>query len=229
MFLSSQYYSDIATRFFLFYTREGRICDWREPHLHRNDFQSCTIPPDRHYRRRETMTGQACRLEVCEIEYGPLSCQTSLRKPLAGLDEDLLKRAFMCGYNFPSPDNLTPSRAAAAIWSWAPGHPPKPTGNQNLQTFISAKDGLWRSKGTNLTTHLPVACRRNDSALQYTWQLQIPLSPDSPCPDGFIPGIPRNGKENTHLQHILQHQGVQGARLIGIGQYMSVDTSRHFT
>jgi hypothetical protein len=28
-----------------------------------------------------------------------------------------------CGLNMPSPDLLTPARAAAHVWTWAPGHP----------------------------------------------------------------------------------------------------------
>jgi hypothetical protein len=39
------------------------------------------------------------------------------------LDELSLPAVAACGVNMPSPDLLTPERAAAAIWSWAPGHP----------------------------------------------------------------------------------------------------------
>lgn len=147
MFLSVEYYSDIPTRLLVFYTksapehlgnaldsvhREGRICDWREPHPETIDLQNCTIPPDRIYPRRPTMTGQACRLEVCEIEYGPFSCDlqwgsnacpgSKNKNDCSGaLDSSVLTEIFDCGFNFPSPDNLTPERAMSAIWSWAPG------------------------------------------------------------------------------------------------------------
>lgn len=39
------------------------------------------------------------------------------------LDELSLLAVAACGVNMPCPDLLTPQRAAAAIWSWAPGHP----------------------------------------------------------------------------------------------------------
>ena len=46
------------------------------------------------------------------------------------LDEELLPEAVACGLAQPAPDRLTPRRAAAAIWSWAPGHPHSAAGNQ---------------------------------------------------------------------------------------------------
>jgi hypothetical protein len=39
------------------------------------------------------------------------------------LDELSLPAASACALGMPCPDLLTPQRAAAAIWSWAPGHP----------------------------------------------------------------------------------------------------------
>ena len=44
-----------------------------------------------------------------------------MRRPL--LDEASLPDVTACGLNMPSPDSLVPERAAAAIWSWAPGQP----------------------------------------------------------------------------------------------------------
>jgi len=38
-----------------------------------------------------------------------------------------------CGLNVPSPDLLTPSKAAAAIWTWAPGHPYDPVTNEGVE------------------------------------------------------------------------------------------------
>ena len=39
------------------------------------------------------------------------------------LDEQSLPLVTACGLNMPSPDLLTPQRAAAAVWTWAPGQP----------------------------------------------------------------------------------------------------------
>ena len=45
-----------------------------------------------------------------------------------------------CGLNMPSPDLLTPERAAATIWTWAPGHPPPgptaPPGGRRLWSGV---------------------------------------------------------------------------------------------
>lgn len=34
-----------------------------------------------------------------------------------------IEAAQQCGFNFAAADDVTPARAAAAVWSWAPGHP----------------------------------------------------------------------------------------------------------
>ena len=39
------------------------------------------------------------------------------------LDEESLGEVASCGLNMPCPDLLTPKRAAAAVWTWAPGQP----------------------------------------------------------------------------------------------------------
>ena len=39
----------------------------------------------------------------------------------------LLPQLLGCGLSQPAPDLITPSKAAAAIWTWAPGHPYEPT------------------------------------------------------------------------------------------------------
>ena len=52
------------------------------------------------------------------------------RRPV--LDQERLPEAVACGLAQPAPDRLTPRRAAAAIWSWAPGHPHSADGNQVL-------------------------------------------------------------------------------------------------
>ncbi|GAX74847.1 hypothetical protein CEUSTIGMA_g2293.t1 [Chlamydomonas eustigma] len=54
-----------------------------------------------------------------------------------------------CGVNYPAPDLLTPERAAAHIWSWAPGHPSKGTPEQesrnNTCVYMERQDGRWRT------------------------------------------------------------------------------------
>ena len=43
------------------------------------------------------------------------------RRPV--LDEATLPLAAACGVNIPSPDAVTPARAAAGVWTWAEGQP----------------------------------------------------------------------------------------------------------
>lgn len=72
--------------------------------------------------------GRLFRTMTCELMYGPLNCDFvyhGVNAPL--LDEYALPQVIDCGLNVPSPDLLTPERTAAAIWTWAPGHPFDPS------------------------------------------------------------------------------------------------------
>lgn len=53
------------------------------------------------------------------------------------LDVDLSPDVTSCGLNMPSPDLLTPERAAAFIWTWAPGHPFTPSVSASLLSSIT--------------------------------------------------------------------------------------------
>lgn len=55
-----------------------------------------------------------------------------------------------CGLNMPSPDLLTPVRAAAAIWTWAPGHPFDPSygDDARLEKAVHAAGGGTDGQGT---------------------------------------------------------------------------------
>lgn len=65
-----------------------------------------------------------------------------LCRPL--LDEVTLPEVTRCGLNSPSPDSLTPARAAATIWSWADGHPYDPYFDRNppMQLWERLQDML---------------------------------------------------------------------------------------
>ena len=60
-----------------------------------------------------------CALIASSLIYASSCC-----RPL--LDEETLPDVSLCALNMPSPDLLTPSKVAATIWSWAPGHPMNP-------------------------------------------------------------------------------------------------------
>ncbi|CAH0480989.1 unnamed protein product [Peronospora belbahrii] len=98
------------------------ICDWQEPLLPLSPFPECR------FNQSETDSGipdanfTIFRPETSEIEYGFLNAngQIGLNKHL--LDEKSLPGVVDCGVNIPSPDNLTPKRMEATIWTVAKGH-----------------------------------------------------------------------------------------------------------
>ncbi len=67
------------------------------------------------------------------VEVHDFKCDV-VRRPL--LDEVSLPEVTRCGLNSPSPDSLTPARAAATIWTWADGHPYDPYFDQNPPTQL---------------------------------------------------------------------------------------------
>lgn len=71
----------------------------------------------------------------------------TLHRPL--LDEVSLPEVTRCGLNSPSPDSLTPERAAAMIWTWADGHPYNPYVDlsQPAQLWTMLQDVLRSSFG----------------------------------------------------------------------------------
>ncbi|GAB4815112.1 hypothetical protein N2152v2_002158 [Parachlorella kessleri] len=109
--------------------------------------------------------GTLFRVETCELEYGPLNCDFVFRgtnEPY--LDEATMPAVLGCGLNVPSPDLLTPSKAAAAIWTWAPGHPYDPITNEGAEAncaVMSASDGRWRAVPCEQA--LPSACRASSA------------------------------------------------------------------
>ncbi|CAD7702622.1 unnamed protein product [Ostreobium quekettii] len=189
------------------------MCDWTEPSLGAllvSPSCSCIVeqpgqPCD------PTMYGQVMRVETCELTYGVFDCglhASDSDGPI--LDNVTLPRAYDCGINFPSPDLLTPQRAAATIWSWAPGQPQKnSTANGPMCVYISASDGRWRSQPCQ--AGLPTACRQVGHRPRWRWALEE--SNDGGCPTGFVARAPRHALENSALQRMLQGAGLAVARL----------------
>jgi hypothetical protein len=160
----------------LVFPRDTGICSWTEPSL-----QSVSGAPECVYNGvTELFTGSLVRVSTCELEYGPLNCEFIWKGGNAPyFDEASIPGVVDCGVNIPSPDLLTPSRAAAAVWTWAPGHPfssnnsSEDYGAENDDgddddaipscALISASDGRWRSAPcsptTNTTSSIPTVCR----------------------------------------------------------------------
>ncbi|KAG7674064.1 hypothetical protein Ndes2526B_g02453 [Nannochloris sp. 'desiccata'] len=161
------------------FPRDTGICSWTEPSL-----QSVSAAPECVLNGvTELFTGSLVRVSTCELEYGPLNCEFVWKGGnIPYFDEASIPGVVDCGVNIPSPDLLTPSRAAAAVWTWAPGHPFSSSSNANMHSInggggggggdaraaecaiISASDGRWRSApcstvSTTTNSTLPAVCR----------------------------------------------------------------------
>lgn len=142
-----------------------------------------------------------------------------------------------CGLNMPSPDLLTPVRAAATIWTWAPGHP-YDTSDQRQEAslaaalrrkagghsagstaaancgVLSASDARWRAVPCGLAA-LPSACRQQNTSLSAPdggWVLNSTL-PRGSCLPGSQYDLPRHPRENYLLAAALQRAGHEAAWL----------------
>ena len=151
-----------------------------------------------------------------------------------------------CGLNMPSPDLLTPNRAAAAVWTWAPGHPfnfssdgepaiqrgvpARPLRAWRAQAdagscaVLSAADARWRTALCTAAAR-PSACRLRNasiSALGGGWLLDASL-PRGMCPPGAQFDLPRHPRENYLLAAALQRAGHEAAWLPLHGPEWSTD------
>lgn len=152
-----------------------------------------------------------------------------------------------CGLNQPAPDLLTPMRAAAAIWTWAPGHPFEPSyadgqlgeAAQKLVQqggaavaappancgVISASDARWRAEPCGLPA-LPSACRLQNASLGASdggWVVVDGTLPRGTCPPGTQYDLPRHPRENYLLAAALQRAGHEAAWLPVHGPEWSTD------
>ena len=206
MFVSS---SDYGTEMEPYVFARGAVCNWQEPSLADIDASSCAGTarfPD----------GTLLRTPSCEIQYGPLNCDFAMRNENSPvLDEASLPGVLACGLNVPAPDLLTPQRAAAAVWTWAPGYPPShPTGCDDV-AYVAASDGRWRTATSGAScadlVRLPLACRVLESPLSRPSWLLV----ESPgvCPNGTVGGPPRYPRENLALVTKVRSGSHHGARI----------------
>lgn len=212
----------------IMFSKEGRktVCGWTEPDFHVFVGEPECLATGNPY-TGETLAGKIFRVITCELYYGPMNCNfewSSSNDPL--LDESSLPEVSRCGLNMPSPDLLTPSRAAATIWSWAPDHPfPDTTDPPSILqsmlrvwktvlngfrdpqdcAFIARDDGRWRTGSCTMAG--PTACRLQNG----TWLLQD--GDRGACPEGSSFAVPSHSKENTALQMRLQNSSFGAAWL----------------
>eukprot|EP00955_Chlamydomonas_euryale_P037561 350808-Chlamydomonas_euryale.AAC.7 len=178
-------------------------------------------------------SGGIARVLGCELLYGPADCHFGFGPPNDGLtmDDGDVSAVTPCGVNWPSPDRLVPSRAAAHLWGWADGHPSAnpasgaPTPPERGCAFASAYDGRWRAAPCDDGGAAPgasvLACRAVDGAppvgrhavaptADVLWKLPA-LS--GQCPQGTSPDVPHTAFENLLLQQAMTAAGAVQARL----------------
>ncbi|KAL3139980.1 hypothetical protein ABBQ38_004267 [Trebouxia sp. C0009 RCD-2024] len=205
------------------FTKDGTVCGWREPPLrHFVGEPICSVETNGTFPADgATLSGELYRVTTCELQYGPMNCDFvwgATNEPL--LDEVSLPEVTRCGLNSPSPDSLTPERAAAMIWTWADGHPYDPyldlsqaaqlwsmlqdvlraafggTDTKAECGAISTQDGRWRA--LKCSRGIPTACRGPAGE----WQLATGLR--GSCPPGYLWQVPHHAKENMQLQMLLK-------------------------
>lgn len=96
------------------------ICNWTEPSLPMNPFPSCDFSKPALSPADTNLT--LFRPETSEIEYGFLNADGQVGKNKYLLTEKTLPDVVNCGANIPSPDNITPKRMEATIWTLEQNH-----------------------------------------------------------------------------------------------------------
>ncbi|EFN52069.1 hypothetical protein CHLNCDRAFT_139316 [Chlorella variabilis] len=182
----------------LIFGRGKALCGWNEPPLASVDgTPECLINQQGMIEPQPLFDGMLTRVISCELQYGPMNCDFAYRgtnDPV--FDEATLPPVTGCGLNMPSPDLLTPDRAAATIWTWAPGHPFDPTSELGLG------DSQSTSAGRNASLN----------ATDGGWVLDASL-PRGSCPTGAEFDLPRHPRENYLLAAALQRAGHEAAWL----------------
>lgn len=112
----------------LVFPRSKDLCSWSEPSMHVfNGPNTCMVYDHVPWWGRQgpmaTLAGDWLRIYSCELTYGPLNCDFRYENNNPLLDDQSLPGVTACGVNVPSPDRLTPTKAEAQVWSWAPYHP----------------------------------------------------------------------------------------------------------
>lgn len=201
----------------LIFAKGARVCGWSEPWLGGiRGAPDCVLQSWRG--PRQLYDGSLVRVFSCELQYGPLNCDFVWHGSNAPmLDEASLPGVDACGVNIPSPDLLTPSRAAAAVWSWAPGHPfeadvGEGTGAAAACGIIGADDGRWRASECSGQS-LPSACRAAGKSLLSDEQWVLGQGERGECPEGSSFDLPKHPRENYWLAEVLKEAGAPAAWL----------------
>jgi len=174
----------------------------------------------------------------------PPTRPTPTSSPL--LDEVSLPDVVGCGVNQPAPDSWSPARAAATVWTWAPGVPSDPppppsgrgeswwdwlervrrwiAGQRGLCGFLDPADARWRARPCS--DAVVTACR-ND-----TGPVPVPVAPwtlgygkRGVCPPGTVFAPPLTPPDAAALAAAVAVGGHDGAWLPVKGPGWAVEVS----
>lgn len=168
--------------------------------------------------------GNLLRVATCELEYGPLNCDFVWKgSNYPYFDETTLPPVLGCGLNLPAVDLLTPTRAAAAVWTWAPGHPYTTTsqatgGGDASCAVVLVSDGRWRAVtcpgggGGGQPPVYPSACRQRNTSRSDDVNSKYPFISLSPSPTKDTTTTTNNNNDDDDA-------GVLGSRwILGDGE-----------
>ncbi|RHY28535.1 hypothetical protein DYB32_005898 [Aphanomyces invadans] len=198
-FLTASDYSPVGNEL-LFHKMS--LCSWQEPDLPFATYPDCRFAGS----SVSTLTshGVLFRPETSEIQYGLLNAMGHLGPNLHLIDEAVLPKLLECNVNIPSPDNITPTRMEAMVWSFAPSEP-QAVGASEC-TAMLRPSARWLSRPCDNTTRMAMACKAVHNA---TWIVApmtthaIDMDGSNLCPQGFNPTTPTNGYENRLLHDAL--------------------------
>lgn len=185
VFLTGTAYDDIGPSI-LFHKND--ICHWSEPHLPLSEFPECHFLNQSASKHR-----RLTRPFSSEIMYGPLNADGHFGPNTNLLNEQTLPHVMECGANIPSPDNLTPERMAAMVWSFDLTKEIDLT----ICTALNVTSRKWESR----------PCERMGTPACWTssgmWVLGtkkvVEKEAQSVCPEGSTYSAPTDGYSNRML------------------------------
>lgn len=195
--LSGQNYGKAAEHV-MFY--KPNVCNWSEPSLPLVPFPKCTFTDSN---TSAISNNVIIRPISNEIVYGPLNGEGQIGPNHNLIDENSLQHMYKCGISMVSPDNMTPKRMEATIWSYDVNE--FPSNDKCTVAPFNNRTSSFRWKGSsctlNTTQAFGVACKQIEGHFWVIGKLvnshQVATNA---CPDRYYYSVPRSGYENQLLK-----------------------------
>ncbi|KAG6611643.1 uncharacterized protein IUM83_13796 [Phytophthora cinnamomi] len=180
------------------------VCNWQEPPLPLAPFPECRFNESQTHIGVPDENFTIFRPETSEIEYGFLNAdgQIGINKNL--LNEKSLPGVVNCGVNLPSPDNITPKRMEATIWTVPNGQELDP----NKCVALMRDSTTWRSVDCR-TAKLVPACVDVKNPRHWLLGSAPVVEADAAAACAAIASatmefsVPASGYENGLVHHLL--------------------------